>query len=209
MNPLMCTALATLALSCMVGRVHGDYANYTDVSSYNRYRRSFDSSNPLTFGISMSLDVPLVDLGTDLSLSVPFSFDFPSATTTGRAGTGYGDYYTGNAVGYGRSLDSSISQRKGLFNTIEHYLGRFGGVDGRSCLKRAICEVAATPAHQDGILGDAMNLLLKVDTEPEAFNQTPEYADAQQVGETEKECTRFHADCPVSIFKIIDTFQFV
>ena len=27
------------------------------------------------------------------------------------------------------------------------------GVNGASCLERAICEVAATPDHDDGILG--------------------------------------------------------
>ena len=28
-----------------------------------------------------------------------------------------------------------------------------GGVNGASCLERAICEVAATPEHDDGVLG--------------------------------------------------------
>jgi DM4/DM12 family len=34
------------------------------------------------------------------------------------------------------------------------------GVDGAGCLLRAMCEVAAHPRHEDGLLGDAINMLL-------------------------------------------------
>merc|ERR1740128_507108 len=198
--------------------VYGDYHHnstslqgaYSNNVVYSRFRRAFATTDdPLSFGMSFSLDIPLVDLGTTLGLSVPFSFDFPAATTTARAasGAGYADYGGYGNVGYGRSFSEPKSQRKGLFNTIEKYLSRIGGVDGHACLKRAICEVAAIPHHDDGILGDAMNLMLKVDdTEIE---ENPEFADAQQVGQAKQDCVKFHASCPMSVFKIVDSFQYL
>ena len=64
-------------------------------------------------GASFTLVVPVPDIGTSVTASVPFSFSFPGS---GRRG--------------GRSLeDSSIVQRKGLYKTIESYMGRLGGVE--------------------------------------------------------------------------------
>ena len=36
------------------------------------------------------------------------------------------------------------------------------GIDGQACLLRTICEVAVAPEHEDGILGDALNMVLTV-----------------------------------------------
>ena len=34
------------------------------------------------------------------------------------------------------------------------------GADGHACLLRAMCEASATPLHDEGLLGDAVNFLL-------------------------------------------------
>ena len=39
-------------------------------------------------------------------------------------------------------------------------LGSISSTDGHSCMLRAMCEAAATPHHSDGLLGDAINLVL-------------------------------------------------
>ncbi len=55
--------------------------------------------------------------------------------------------------------------RRNLFCTLcVHHLLTFHhlslGVDGTGCLLRAVCEVAAHPRHEDGLIGDAINMLL-------------------------------------------------
>ena len=105
------------------------------------------------------------------------------------------------------ALPTIASQRKGIFNYIESYLNGFGGVDGASCLERALCEVAAAPDHEDGILGDAINYLLRV--EKDGFVEHPKYAHAQEIGELTGDCFEFQYMCPVSIFNVIDTLKTV
>jgi hypothetical protein len=39
-------------------------------------------------------------------------------------------------------------------------LGSVSDTDGHACLLRAMCEASAAPGHGDGLLGDALNLLL-------------------------------------------------
>ncbi|XP_023326486.1 uncharacterized protein LOC111699929 [Eurytemora carolleeae] len=200
----------SLGLCTAQNTVYGS-SPYTNTTlsriQHGRYKRAFNNLSPLTLSSSFSLTIPLTDLATSLTATVPFSFNFPTASTASGRSLGlydYGDEYEGRSFG---SIPTMAAQRKGIFDSIESYLNRFGGVNGASCLERAICEVAATPDHDDGILGDAMNLLLKVDKE--AYAEHPQYAHAQQKGEIGGDCSEFHRVCPVSIFSIIDTFQSV
>ena len=51
---------------------------------------------------------------------------------------------------------------------------------------RAICEVAIAPEHEDGLMGDALNMLLTVtntiNSVTDSYGDAQEYVDAQKTG---------------------------
>ena len=61
------------------------------------------------------------------------------------------------------------------------------GIDGQACLLRTICEVAVAPEHEDGVLGDALNMVLTVtNTMNSLSHQKSEkdiYVEAQAYGQ--------------------------
>jgi len=141
----------------LIGSVVADYPYYTDYNNYNSVyatstasnissrlhgiKRTWNPDGPFTFGLSTSLDIPLADLGVTLSASLPFSWTFDGATTR---------------VFSGRSLD----HRESMFSQIGKHLAQVaGGRSGHGCIQRTICEVAATPGHNDGLFGDIMNVV--------------------------------------------------
>ena len=114
-------------------------------------RRVFDAGYALDVSLSLDASIPLPEFSSAIYVSVPFSFSFPEASTTG----------TGTA---GRSFSglgsTSSSPRTALYTNIEKYLGQMIGADGHQCLLRAMCEASSTPLHDEGILGDAVTFLL-------------------------------------------------
>ena len=184
-----------------------------------RFKRSFASFSDVTLDIdtTFSLTIPLPDFGTSLSVFLPFFFSFPTEAASSRSlqvrNKNYGnnewknknfEYNERQSRSYS-AFPTMASKRNSIFSTIETYINGLGGGNGASCIERAICEVAATPEHEDGIIGDAMNYILRVDKE--AFDEHPKYALAQQIGENTGDCFEFYNLCPVSIFNIRDTFQ--
>ena len=66
-------------------------------------------------------------------------------------------------------------------------LGSISATDGHACMLRAMCEASAAPLHSDGLLGDALNLLLSaghalVGGEEEDVGSYQEYSEAQTEG---------------------------
>ena len=80
--------------------------------------------------ISGKLTIPMLGLpeGKGLELSLGNTFFLPSAQS---------------AAG-GRSLS-----RASFYSEVEQGLSRLSGAPGRHCLLRAMCEVAATPSHDE------------------------------------------------------------
>ena len=99
------------------------------------------------------------------------------------------------------------------------------GADGHACLLRAMCEASATPLHDEGLLGDAVNFLLTANyATKETDEKLKEYVAAQAQGQVNKttlyllsmlwheflkfqlsqECFSYQQYCPVSFFKYID-----
>jgi hypothetical protein len=86
---------------------------------------------------------------------------------------------------------------------------KYTGLEGRACLLRAICEANATPDHDDGLLGDAVNLLLSASHalrhgEEEADEHYREYLAAEARGRLSGECTKYEHACPLTFFNVID-----
>ena len=66
-------------------------------------------------------------------------------------------------------------------------LGSISATDGHACMLRAMCEASAAPLHSDGLLGDALNLLLSaghalVGGSDEDIGSYREYSEAQTEG---------------------------
>ena len=116
--------------------------------------------------------IPIPQLGTKISMSVPFYHRF----NTGRRS-------------FGRSLSEDAdwgldTPRSVLYGYIEEYLGRMIGADGQQCLLRAMCEASATPLHDEGIIGDAVTFLLTTNFKTEENHQRFEkYFEAQAKGQ--------------------------
>ena len=153
-------------------------------------------------GLSLSLTIPFPDLlNSQLSVTSPFSWYIPS-TAARRA--------------QGRSLQghapAPVRQRRSVYTAMERYLKKYTGAPGRACLLRAICEVNATPDHDDGLLGDAVNLLLSASHalrhgEEEADEDYKEYLAAEARGHLSGDCTKFESHCPHTFFSVMDVLQ--
>ena len=133
----------------------------------------FDIETKAPPGISLGCTIPMPDLGTSLSVSLPFSFDFPA-----------------EGARYARSFTSGMRDKQGMYTLVERYVGQLG-VDGHSCLLRAMCEVGSSPHHGDGLLGDMVNVVLSATNEAvmiegrdgqEMTNEYKEYVEAQMDG---------------------------
>ena len=90
--------------------------------------------------------IPITQLGTQVSVIIPFSFSLPS-------------YASSSQRSSGRSLSSeseegSLPTRGELYNALEDYVASMLGLeDGHACLLRAMCEVSSNPLHDEGLLG--------------------------------------------------------
>ena len=85
--------------------------------------------------------IPITDLNTAISISVPFYAPFSSTDRS-------------SSVSVGRSLSGQAEySRLNLYREMEGYVGQILRTDGHSCLLRAMCEVSANPEHQDGLMG--------------------------------------------------------
>ena len=76
-------------------------------------------------------------------------------------------------------------------------------------LLRAICEANATPDHNDGLLGDAVNLLLSASHAlkhggEEADEEYKEYLAAEARGHLSGDCSKFESNCPITFFSVMD-----
>merc|ERR1719320_1608295 len=170
------------------------YPDYTaDNLSNHRYKRVISVDNPLSISTTLDLTLPLPDFGSEILVTVPFSLDLPTSSSRSASGRSFS------------SSSSSLSPRSTMYKTIEKYMSQVTGADGHACLLRAMCEASATPLHDEGLLGDAVNFLLTANYATEESDEKfKEYVAAQAQGQLSQECFSYQQDCPVSFFKYID-----
>ncbi len=78
------------------------------------------------------------------------------------------------------------------------------GLDVHGCALRALCEVAQTPLHMDGLLGQLANALLLPDTVLDRVTAYKEsdYLEAQRNGQQRGDCSMYHNRCHLSLFQV-------
>merc|ERR1739846_207828 len=115
------------------------------------------------------------------------------------------------SAGFGRSFSteddiSNILKRTIVDDQID-VLGRIekaldkGGLAGRQCVLRAICELTETPIHHWTVFGEMLNNLLR--PKNGTHEALEEYKKAEKIGEEQGDCWSFYPECPISIFNII------
>jgi len=76
-----------------------------------------------------------------------------------------------------------------------------GGLAGRQCVLRAICELSETPIHHWTVFGEMINNLLR--PKNGTHEALEDYKRAEKIGEEQGDCWSFYPDCPISIFNVI------
>lgn len=91
-------------------------------------------------------------------------------------------------------------ERAALYEYVEDYLFTFG-MDGKSCLLRAICEMHESPLLGYGIFGELLEVFLTPSRSSYQQRMT-DYISAERAGKHEGECWRYERDCTRSLFKL-------
>ena len=149
----------------------------------------------MSASISFDASIPLPDLNSAVYISVPFSFEYPSArssSVSASSGRSFSD----------SGLDSlgGQSPRSALYSGLESSVAHLTGADGHSCLLRAMCEASSTPLHDEGLIGDAITFLLTANyAADEPDNKFKKYFAAQAKGQVKK----IDKSEPDSLFSIV------
>uniref|UniRef100_A0A8W7PTP9 Uncharacterized protein n=1 Tax=Anopheles coluzzii TaxID=1518534 RepID=A0A8W7PTP9_ANOCL len=94
------------------------------------------------------------------------------------------------------------TSRKQFYELVERMLTGWNR-NGRSCLLRTICEVAETPLHHNGLVGELFEVVF---TPHETDQLGSEYTLARQYGANGVDCRRMYAECPLG-HGLLDTIS--
>uniref|UniRef100_A0A6E8V205 Uncharacterized protein n=1 Tax=Anopheles coluzzii TaxID=1518534 RepID=A0A6E8V205_ANOCL len=94
------------------------------------------------------------------------------------------------------------TSRKQFYELVERMLAGWNR-NGRSCLLRTICEVAETPLHHNGLVGELFEVVF---TPHETDQLGSEYTLARQYGANGVDCRRMYAECPLG-HGLLDTIS--
>ncbi|XP_071527004.1 uncharacterized protein [Panulirus ornatus] len=154
---------------------------------HSRQKRTIAFPTGSTFTITPVLCIPVVSVGDltgFLDIELPFTIKLPNATQ----------------VTYSGRMDDD---RLGIYSVLINTLGRFG-VDGKSCLLRAVCEVAESPLREDGLLGEIINIVLTTSYGSSSSRELYDYVNAEYYGRAYGNCWSAYPQCPLSLFKMFD-----
>ncbi|XP_052890532.1 uncharacterized protein LOC128298788 [Anopheles moucheti] len=91
-----------------------------------------------------------------------------------------------------RARPAIDQSRRQFFALLEQGLSRWDR-NGRACLLRAVCEVAATPLKHNGLIGEIIDVIFTpAPTDP----LDPDYLLAQSHGLQGRDCTELYPACP-------------
>ncbi|XP_063909513.1 uncharacterized protein LOC135127112 [Zophobas morio] len=110
--------------------------------------------------------------------------------------------YTQPSIDYVRKKRSST--RWVTYKLIENFLQRSGYGDGKACLLRSICEVAAQPfERKTGILAEIIHAVLTPSStrEPLDNHSNCEYHAAEKFGREVDNCAVLFPECPLNFFQ--------
>ncbi|KAF0313646.1 hypothetical protein FJT64_015780 [Amphibalanus amphitrite] len=95
-----------------------------------------------------------------------------------------------------------VRDKKMIYKGLENVFSIMG-LDGRSCLLRAICEVTATPLVYDGVVGELLNMALVPRHTNGHHDDLKVYLEAEEHGLLGNDCSVTYSACPVSLFTMV------
>jgi hypothetical protein len=96
------------------------------------------------------------------------------------------------------------SSRKIAYEIVAEVLDR-EGKKGKECILRTICEVAETPVHHNGLVGE----LIQIFFTPGQHEKLPEeYIHARKAGLNRVDCEKLFPDCPMG-HGILDSISII
>ncbi|CAB4067209.1 unnamed protein product [Lepeophtheirus salmonis] len=96
-------------------------------------------------------------------------------------------------------------ERFTLYQMAEEMLFKFG-LEGKSCLLRAICEMHESPLLGYGFFGEMIELFLTASKSPYS-KLMEEYIEAEHAGRYEGECWKYFKNCTTSMFKVHNKYS--
>ncbi|XP_076173022.1 uncharacterized protein LOC143149493 [Ptiloglossa arizonensis] len=96
-----------------------------------------------------------------------------------------------------RRRSTSWDERMPIYDILERELDR-RNIDGRSCLKKDICEVAVSPMKDEGLVGELLHLLL-TPNQGDFTTMDEEYLEAEAIGRRHGNCSLIYSACPAGL----------
>ncbi|XP_071749356.1 uncharacterized protein [Lepeophtheirus salmonis] len=174
----------------------------TTLSRKRRFVFDSDFLSKTTFKVTFALEFPVGDFSLTSSLPITYTFG------TGQLSRENGQHYEQDSF-RGRSLQSSETVYS-ILSTAEEYVTRLGGgINGHDCALRAICEIAQFPEHEDGFLGEVVNLIVNGNKNGglNSFfsRESNVYQEAYYQGSYEGNCSEYQESCSISFFDFVES----
>ncbi|XP_042892068.1 uncharacterized protein LOC122266400 [Penaeus japonicus] len=173
---------------------------YLTPRSFTRRKRrtlTLQPDGPASFVMSVKLVMPLMTLSEDakIQLELPISRNLGSPWGTSRQGSGW-NLELGEMAA---NLEDMVAML---------------GMDGRACIQRAVCELAATPSIKpQGFVGEMVQIFVRRiltesrgssnETDEAAVPQQGQYSEAGHYGRREGTCWERYSLCPHSLFSLL------
>jgi len=106
-----------------------------------------------------------------------------------------------------KSSSRDLRHQLSILNVVETTMGKMG-LDGRTCVLRAVCEINETPISQFSFIGEIVTLLLTLKKEHKERNFLKDYLEAETLGARGKDlCWKKYSTCPISILTLHSQFK--
>ncbi|KAH1005729.1 hypothetical protein HUJ04_006658 [Dendroctonus ponderosae] len=157
----------------------------------------------LIFGIGIPFEVD--EHSINMGMVMKAYYQLPNNST----------YYTHPTINFERGKRSN--SRWNIYKLLQNFIERNNYSDGKACLLKSICEVAAVRLEErSGLLAEIVHTVLTPSTTEEelADSNNYEYHAAEKLGKEFRDCNRIFPDCDVSplekfsrFMRIIKLFQ--
>ncbi|KAG7188257.1 hypothetical protein KM043_007923 [Ampulex compressa] len=142
------------------------------------------------FKLIMGITMPVQLQGRILVYAQNFQFQYPLPDNA----TFFTNFFEDASSSRRRRQSVASDERMKIYKLLEQDFDR-RGIAGESCLKKSICEAAATPVQDEGLIGEILHLLLTPDYGGGNF-MDPGYLQAAENGRRNNNCSMIYAACP-------------
>ncbi|CAD1473156.1 unnamed protein product [Heterotrigona itama] len=144
-----------------------------------------------TFKLVLGLGVPVQLSGQILVYGQNVQFQYPLPDNA----TFFTDYFENSSRR--RRRRASWNERASVYDILQRELD-MRNIDGKTCLKKDICEAASTPLKDEGLVGELLHLLLTPDY-GDNFTIDKEYLEAAMAGRKQENCSMIYSLCPAGL----------